>query len=581
MAYLMEFDYTGTSSNLDVYYVFVSPNTDKTSAQVRAYIAIPAAVVSVGYDLVLASSSFTGSYTPGTITSTGSDSVTFNLSGLTPGASYKIKVRAFSSAGATGSYGFSTYTEFTMPILSNAGSISNTTNRKEWENTTDYSTGGLENASEEQKQETQAIVSSGNIERTTKSLFKLSQNEVNPDIYSVAYKTYSSLLTNQTYYAFGTSLFFTANTTNPNQSGGFAFFVDNDGTSGYIIQISTSASAATNNQKEFKILKIKNGRMTQLQDSQTVSTKSLGGIFGGRTYKIDVRVKVNSTSVEIYAYVNGFKITALDANPVGSYSTVDPTEKLSATNKVAMICNFGTVYFDYIYGMHLTQEKYEQENIFNIYDGQYSDAVISFLYGNKTLENNSISGSLTNGFIEEFGCVARELRLVKTKYNSRPAFPSYASTGINAFAKIIGQRLTSFGAEVYVINNSGTYIPLDDSQFYSFYILGKYISQSGVIEYIDGTASEYSVQQPVIFESKWIQKQSDVENLANWIKEIWSSKQRIINMEVFGNPLLSIGDVITVAYTYHNLTSSDKFVVTNINHEFREGLTTTITARTL
>lgn len=581
MAYLMESDGTGGTSSLDVYWIFASPQDNKTSAEIQAYISNPATALSYGYDLVLASASFTGSFTTATITSSTSEYVKFNVSSLTPGATYKIKVRAFSSAGATGSYGLSTYTQFTMPVLIAAGSISNTTNRKEWENTTDYSTGGLENASEEQKQEIQAQISQGNIERTTKSLFKLSQNDSNPDIYSVAYKSYSALLTNQTYYAFGTSLFFTANTTNPNQSGGFAFFVNNDGTTGYVIQISTSASAATTNQKEFKILKIKNGRMTQLEDSQTVSSKSLGGVFGGRTYKIDVRVKVNASSVEIYAYVNGFKITALDTDPVGSYSTVDPTQKLAATNKVAMICNFGTVYFDYIYGMHLTQQQYEQENIFNIYDGQYSNAMISFLYGNKTLNNNSLSGSITNGFIEEFGSVARELRIVKTKYTSRPAFPLYASTGVNAFAKIIGQRLTSFGAEVYVINNSGTYIPLDDSEFYSFYILGKYISQSGVLEYVDGTASEYSIQQPVIFESKWIQKLSDVVNLANWIKDTWSSKQRIITLEVFANPLLSIGDVITIAYSYHDLTSSDKFVITNINHEFGEGLRTTITARTL
>jgi hypothetical protein len=50
---------------------------------------------------------------------------------------------------------------------------------------------------------------------------------------------------------------------------------------------------------------------------------------------------------------------------------------------------------------------------------------------------------------------------------------------------------------------------------------------------------------------------------------------------VFANPLLSIGDVITVTYPYNDLSTSDKFVITNINHDFREGLRTTITARTL
>jgi hypothetical protein len=231
--------------------------------------------------------------------------------------------------------------------------------------------------------------------------------------------------------------------------------------------------------------------------------------------------------------------------------------------------------------MHLTQEQYDQEDLFNVYDGQYSEAAISFLYGNKTLQNNTVSNDTSNGFIEEFGAVARELRVLKTKYDSRPGFPLYASTGVNNFAKIIGQRLTSFGAEVYVLNNSGTFIPLDDSEFYSFYILGKYISQSGQLEYVDNAAGEYTVKEPVIFESNWIQKQTDVVSLADWIKNIWSVKQTIIQMEVFGNPLISVGDIITISDSYNGLTTSQKFVVLNVTNRFRDGLETSITCRTL
>ena len=594
MPYEMQIDSSGEAgapADLDIYWIFVGVQEDKTTAEVQVWIGDTSTVGSYGYELVELGFPFIGTYIQATPTETTSGYIKFNLSSLVPGKTYRLKVRAYSGSGLSGTYGLTKFTEFTVPKSINIASILETFHKKEREGesfdsgnqTITPSSFDVDELSKKigAIEAAKALNSQKDIEKTTKSLFKLSNNSKDKDSYSVAYKNYSALLTNKTYYAFGTSLFFKANNKNPNQSGGFAFFVDNAGQTGYFIQISTSANAAINNSKEFKILKIKNGRMTQINDSQTVSSKSLGGVFGGRSYKIDVRVKVNNTSVEIYCYVNGFKITAVDSNPTGSAETVDPTTILSATDKVAMICNSGTVYFDYIYGMHLTQKQFEQEDIFNIYEGQYSEAAISFLYGNKTLQNNTVSNSFTNGFIEEFGSVARELRIVKTKYKSRPAFPLYASTGVNSFARILGQRLTSFGAEVYVINNSGTYIPLDDSQFYSFYILGKYVSQSGVLEYIDNSASEYSSQEPVIFESKWIQKQSDVVNLANWIKEVWSTKQKIINISVFANPLLSIGDIITVTYPYNDLSSSDKFVITNINHDFREGLTTTITARTL
>ncbi len=580
-------------ADLDVYWIFVSVQDNKTSAEIQVFVGDTAAAGSYGYELSQVGYAFTGIYSEITPTSTTSEYITFNLSPLSPGVTYRIKVRAFSGSGLSGTYGLTKYTEFVVPKTTTSASILDTFKQIEHSALEINGSTGILNTSEEDGTDelykkigaveaAQALNTPRDTERTTKSLFKLSNNKpASPDEYAVAYKSYSSLLTGQTYYAFGTSLFFKANNTNPNQSGGIAFFVDNAGNKGYFIQISTTANAAINDSKEFKILKIKNGRMTKLEDSQSGVAKSLGGIFGGKTYKIDVRVKVSASSVLIECYVNGFKITAVDSNPTGSTETTDPTPILTSTNKVAMICNKGTVYFDYIYGMHLTKEQYDQENLFNVYEGQYSEAVVSFLYGNKTLENNSVSSTLTNGFIEEFGAVARELRVLKTKYDSRPAFPLYASIGINSFARIIGQRLTSFGAEVYVINNSGTYIPLDDSEFYTFYILGKYISQSGTLEYVDDSASEYSTQEPVIFESNWIQKNSDVVNLANWIKTIWSNKQKIINLEVFGNPLLSIGDIITVSYPYNGLTSSDKFVITNINHEFGEGLRTTITARTL
>jgi hypothetical protein len=591
MPYQMQIDGDGGVADLDVYWIFSSVQENKTSAEIQAFIGNTASAGSYGYELQILGFPFTGTYIQPTITQTESTNIKFNLTSLVPGTTYRIKVRAYSGSGMTGSYGLTSFTEFTVPKTSTAGSILETFHKKE-HSSDEFDSGTSKiNPSTNEVDElskkigaieaAKALSSEKDIERTTKSLFKLSNNSKDPDNYSVAYKTYSALDTSKTYYAFGTSLFFKANNTNPNQAGGFAFFVDNAGQTGYFIQVSTSANAAVNQSKEFKILKIKGGRMTQLQDSQTVAAKSLGGVFGGRTYKIDVRVKINNSSVELYCYVNGFKITAIDSNPTGSVETTDPTPIIPRSNKVAMICNKGTVYFDYVYGLHLTEDQFKQEELFNVYEGQYSEAAISFLYGNKTLQNNTISNSFTNGFIEEFGAVARELRVLKTKYTSRPAFPLYASTGVNSFARILGQRLTSFGAEVYVINNSGTYIPLDDSEFYSFYILGKYISQSGVLEYVDNSASEYTSQEPVIFESKWIQKNSDVVNLANWIKEIWSNKQKIINIEVFANPLLSIGDVITVTYPYNDLSTSDKFVITNINHDFREGLRTTITARTL
>jgi hypothetical protein len=412
----------------------------------------------------------------------------------------------------------------------------------------------------------------GNYLKTSKSLFKLSQPTTNNYAYTTAYKSFSQLSTSQSYYLFGTNLFFDATQNSPNQSGGMCFFVSNDGMDGYYAELqTTSSSASLSSSKEFQIFRIKGGVKSLLTDSQIGISKTLTGIYGGQTYKIDIKVAFESTKVTIIAYINGFKITAID----------ESSDRLVRTDKVAMICKSGTIYFDYIYGMHIGADSYSQDSLINVYEGRYPKNIISFLYGERVSINDPAITPINSGFIEEFGAVARELRVLKTKYESRPAFPIYASTGINSFVKIIGQRLSSSGAEVYVLNNSGTTIPLDDSQFYSFYILGNYISQSGEIEYVENSAGEYSAPEPITFTSSWIQKNSDVVSLANWIKNVWSKKQSILDVAVFGNPLLTVGDVIVVNYPYLSITTSQKFLITDVIHSYNEGLETSIVCRTL
>lgn len=199
--------------------------------------------------------------------------------------------------------------------------------------------------------------------QSSKSLFKLSQPTQSKYKYTVAYKSFSQLNDTQSYYSFGTNLFFDATIDKPIQSGGFSFFVSNNGMDGYVLKIETTASsAAASSQKEFQINRLKNGKMTPLEDSQKGTSKTLKAIYGGQSYKIDIKVARDANKVIITAYVNGFKITATD-------STVG--QMISPTNNIAMMCNLGTVYFDYVYGMNIDEESYAKDYLFNVYEGKY------------------------------------------------------------------------------------------------------------------------------------------------------------------------------------------------------------------
>jgi hypothetical protein len=134
---------------------------------------------------------------------------------------------------------------------------------------------------------------------------------------------------------------------------------------------------------------------------------------------------------------------------------------------------------------------------------------------------------------------------------------------------------------VYLINNAGTWVPLDDSSLHSFSVIGNYVVTSGQHEYTDTTVNEYSNPEPVIFQSTWIQKEDDAKAISKWIKDLWSKQQVVVNLQVFGNPLISVGDIITINYPANNFDGTQKFVVMNVNSSFNQGLETSITARTL
>ena len=501
---------------------------------------------------------------------------TFIHSGFVPGLKYTVTITAYVQSNATGNYSNTSVWSFTVPVTADKASIIATLDNGSAVIGNAKVGGGIDNSTVGNGTDLSLtlakLLDSKNF-KINKSLFSLSQTDLNSNKYTVAYKSFSQLDTSGSYYSFGTSLFFDAATGKSVQSGGLAFFVSNNGMDGYFLNIETTASAASETKRnEFKIYRLRSGVLEKLSDSQSGQSTSLTGIYGGQSYKIDIKIARDNNQVIITAYVNGFKIVATDNTP---------NLLITPTSNIAMICRKGTTYFDYVYGMTIDLESYNKDYLFNIYDGHYPNNILSFLYGEKVSLNDPTVQINNKGFIEEFGCVARELRVVKTKYDARPAFPIYASTGLNAFTKIIGERLTSSGAEIYVLNNSGTFIPLNDSEYYSFYIIGNTISQSSPLEYIENTSSQYTSQEPIIFESNWIQKTTDVKALGDWIKNVWSKKQMILKMSVFGNPLLVVGDIVTVYYPYHNLDTTKKFIITSINHSYDSGLETNITCRTI
>ena len=387
------------------------------------------------------------------------------------------------------------------------------------------------------------------------------------------------------YYAFGTTMFFKPTLEDLKQNAGMGFFLTDasGGSTGYYVQIRTTSTAAAQGGNEFKFLKLVNGNITPLEDSQGVKDAAkLTSVYSGSAYKIDIYVKVSSGRVDLIGYVNGFKITASDSGTkFTSGNSTSTIAKLATTNIVGLYARRGNVSFDYVYAIPVTKDQYDNAELFNVYKRQFANTAVANSYGDLFVTGIGKVEQTENGYIEEFGPVAREIRSIKVRYDATPAYPKYATTGVNQGVSVIASNLSTFTGEMYVLNNSGTYIPLDDSAGTSFAIIGNSIVQSSPLTYTQETSDPYSPAEPVSFDSQWIQKIDDAKNLYDWITNQWKNKQSVIKIKTFANPLVSIGDVVSVNYPFNGLDGTQKFVITNVTQSWGEGLNTDLTARSI
>lgn len=419
------------------------------------------------------------------------------------------------------------------------------------------------------------------IQLPTKSTQTITQSGVTPLTNAPAYHTVS-------YYAFGTSFFFPPITTQDPQEAGFGFFMSDDLNNGYVLMVKSSVTAAVDKKSVLSILKIQGQKIIDLTPKQTDSQR-LDTIYGGELHTVDIKVKVGGTSssdpnrgtVVITAFVDGFSVTVTDKN---QFISSKPNSINEITKRVAFIAASGTASFDYAYGTAIDADSYDRQGLDNFYRGRYSDDYLITKYGDLLYVSNSgedQDGAETDEAYDELGTTAREIIKREVTFTSAPAYPNDWNLGINNSVKILDKSQDGFRGSIFVLNNTSAPTALADGAVRLLQIEGATIGIAGQQTYDTEPESQYSVKEPVSFESTWIQTEEDAKNLAEFIKSKVVNKSKIIQMSVFGNPLISVGDIITIDFPYHNLDDTKRILVTSVTNEYNNGLTTRIVGRTI
>jgi hypothetical protein len=504
------------------------------------------------------------------------------VTGLTPGGYYTFKIEAYNNSTKS-----NISSTFAMHLADSTSASVGVTGNTDASAAGNASAGSSNSAASSAAPGTSFLALAGVTSNTKASLFYKSFSAINSTLGTSTYypglpSYITDTITSYTskYYGIGTSIMLDNSFDNTSQSAGLGIFVDNAGGNGYYFVLESTASAATLDKRSFRVLKVKGSQVMELPSSQ-VDGSLIDGVIGGQEYRIDVKAKVNSTSIDMVININGFQVLCSDNIDIQTAAGKKGiTQILPPTSNIGVICFKGNAAFDYVYGANITEQQFNDYTYnANFYQGQFSNDFLVQMFGDLQYNAQTNLDNVKSDSYEEFGTTVREILKTDIKFDSRPSFPISPSTGLNKLAKIVASKVTNFGATIYTLNNSSSTIPLSDGSTNTFWVYGNTLGQSGDLEYLTDD-DDFTAKEQVSINTMWIQNINDVKSLAKWIKSKVVNRGRSINLKCFGNPLIVPGDVIGIKYGLKGLLGTEKFIVTSVTQTYDDGLETEISCRT-
>ena len=387
------------------------------------------------------------------------------------------------------------------------------------------------------------------------------------------------------YFSIGTALFFRLAkdkfgrvTGEQAVSAALGIGLDSVNLNGYILKISTSQNVANKGleSRDVQLWKIIDGKETKVTDTQKTEDNSITGVSGGEFYRIDVKVSKATAGKLIFKIkFNNQVITATDESPI------------TINQKIALIGIEGEAAFDYAYCSALNKNEFNSSSSYDNY-GSYIAASNSLknIFGDFVFSESSSTEKAP--WIREFGPVAREIKKISTKYSTRPGLVKYPQIILNPNVTLLGYDATSFGIDAYVLNNTGAFVDFADGGEKSFIVVGETITTLDPFEYIDPELSATKNEEQVAFESTWIQREKEAQNLSDWMRTQWSKQQIVLSLDVFPNPIIEIGDIIEISYPSNLVYSTEdtgkpaaKYIVLDIEQAYSSDPATRITCRSI
>lgn len=99
-------------------------------------------------------------------------------------------------------------------------------------------------------------------------------------------------------------------------------------------------------------------------------------------------------------------------------------------------------------------------------------------------------------------------------------------------------------------------------------------------EILEAIIDPSNISEVVQLDSQWIQSKSAATKMLKIVEMGIDGFSTTISLNIFGNPLIQVGDIVTLSYNLNGIVSQ-RNIVTSVSHNFNSGLSTTLTLKRL
>ena len=141
---------------------------------------------------------------------------------------------------------------------------------------------------------------------------------------------------------------------------------------------------------------------------------------------------------------------------------------------------------------------------------------------------------------------------------------------------------TGFRAKMAIANNSSNLVFLhkeadDLDQFtINLNLWTHEIVAPADPEILEAILDSSNMSEVAQLDSEWIQSKQAAQRMLKVISMAIEGFSKTVSLNIFGNPLIQVGDIITFNYSLNGI-SNQRYVVSTVNHTFEQGLNTRLT----